>query len=130
MRQTAFPYFARLLPPAPSANVSLNAPGIASPSIRMLAQLDSGSDRTILPQGIELQLGLIRMREMQVEGLSGVLSTMPTFLVEITIDGLSPITVEALFERGEQYVLLGRDVLNLYSILHDGPTNQVTIIEP
>jgi hypothetical protein len=70
------------------------------------------------------------VREVRVEGLDGAIVLLPTFLVELAVDGLSAITVEVLASQGEPTVLVGRDVLNRYRVLLDGPAERVTITEP
>ena len=46
---------------------------------------------------------------------------LPTYLVELRLRELGPVTVKVLASSDEPYVLLGRDVLNRFTILLDGP---------
>lgn len=47
--------------------------------------------------------------------------TLPAFLVELRIRELDPVTVKVLASHDEPYVLLGRDMLNRFAILLNGP---------
>ena len=47
--------------------------------------------------------------------------TLPTYLVELRVRELDPVTVKALASPDEPHALLVRDVLNRFTILLDGP---------
>lgn len=130
MSKSGFKYYTAVRPPAPYANVTVSAPGTSAAGLRVPAHLDTGAFVTVIPLGLAAPLGLVQVREVRAEGLDGTVVLMPTFLIELTIDGLSPMTVEALASAGEPTVLLGRDVLNRYQILLNGPAQEVTITEP
>jgi len=46
---------------------------------------------------------------------------MPTYPLRLAIHDLSYITIEVVASSGESWVLLGRDVLNTYRLVLDGP---------
>jgi predicted aspartyl protease len=92
--------------------------------------VDTGAFKTVIPANLVASLGLLQVRELPVEGLGGTPVLLPTFLIEIAIDGLATITVEVLASPGEPVVLLGRDVLNRYEISLNGPALILTISEP
>jgi len=52
--------------------------------------------------------------------------TLPTYLVELRVKELDPVTVKALASPDEPYALLGRDVLNRFTILPYGPPLPLT----
>lgn len=130
MSKVAFRYCAVPQPPAPYVNLTVSAPGAGPAGIRISAQVDTGAFKTVIPAGLVNSLGLSQVRELPVEGLGGAPVLLPTFLVELTIEKLSPTTVEVLASSGEPVVLLGRDVLNRYEISLNGPALELTIKEP
>jgi len=56
-------------------------------------------------------------------GFGGILTNTSTFLVRILISGVEEksLIVEVLSSPGEPHILLGRDVLNGFKALFDGP---------
>jgi len=58
---------------------------------------------------------------LPVKGFGGQAIPLPTVLVEITIRQQQPVPMEALLSPDEPYLILGRDLLNRYRILLDGP---------
>jgi predicted aspartyl protease len=130
MKKTQYKYFVGIDPPGPFVHVALSVPGESPQLTAHAAHLDTGAYKTVIPQGSVDQLGLLRVRECQVEGLDGVVVVLPTYLVEIAIKDLSPVVAEVLASPGEQYVLLGRDMLNRFKITLDGPNLELFIEEP
>jgi len=51
-------------------------------------------------------------------------------LAEIQVHDLPPLLIRAAVGEREPHVLLGRDVLNTYSILLDGPGRALEITSP
>ena len=114
-------YNRQLSPAAPFVHVRVAGPASVSAVEEIPAQLDSGADRSVIPWSIVEALRLPQLDELPALGFGGHLFLAPTFLVELTLRSLTPITVEALASREEPYVLLGRDVLNHFRVLLDGP---------
>jgi len=87
------------------------------------AQLDTAADRTVLPASLVERLKLVRFGEISVMAFGGILTNTSTFLVRILISGVEekPLIVEVLSSPGEPHILLGRDVLNGFKALFDGP---------
>src|SRR5262249_4289630 len=113
----------------PFAHVSLAVPGDPAQLTGQVGHVDTGAFKSVIPQVWADQLGLIRVREVQVEGLDGVVVVLPTYLLELTIKDLSPVVVQVLGSSGEQFVLLERDVLNRSQLPWDGPSLELTIQE-
>jgi hypothetical protein len=67
------------------------------------------------------EVGLVQLDELPVAGFGGAITIVPTFAAEIGIRNLRRLLVEILAHPDEPYVLLGRDVLNQYRCLLDGP---------
>jgi hypothetical protein len=66
-------------------------------------------------------LGLLPFDQLPAEGVGGHVLQLETVLVQVEIRQLQPLTIEAFSCDGEPYVLLGRDILNRYRIVLDGP---------
>jgi hypothetical protein len=94
------------------------------------AELDTGADRTVIPAKVAKDLKMQPLRQLAVAGLGADVRREETFLVQLAIRGLGSLDLEVLGVPGESYVLLGRDVLNRYRILLDGPNLALEISEP
>jgi hypothetical protein len=114
-------YNRQLTPPAPFVHVRAVAPVSGSAVEQIAAQLDTAADRSVVPWSIVEALRLPQLDELPALGFGGHLVTVPTFLVERTVRSLMPVIVEAFASREEPYVLLGRDVLNHFRVVLDGP---------
>jgi hypothetical protein len=66
-------------------------------------------------------LKVLPLDEITVAGFGGQVLTVPTYRVEIAIQTLSPVIIEVLGHAAENFVLLGRDLLNHYRVVLDGP---------
>jgi hypothetical protein len=91
------------------------------------AQIDTAADRTVIPGGLVEQLELLPLDELPVAGFGGQVFLVRTYLVELTVRTLVPQSIEALAHPDEPFVLLGRDVLNCYRLVLDGPGLAVEI---
>lgn len=114
-------YNRQLTPPAPFVHVRAAAPASGKVVEQIAAQLDSAADRSVVPWSVVEALQLPQLDELPALGFGGHLLSVPTFLVQLTVRSCTPITVEAFASREEPYVLLGRDVLNHFRVLLDGP---------
>ena len=56
-----------------------------------------------------------------IGGVGGIANSMAAHPVEIAIHNLPARVVEVVASPGESWVLLGRDVLNAYKVILDGP---------
>jgi predicted aspartyl protease len=124
---TRYRYNHQVTPPAPFVYVTLRSPDTAQVSGELPAQLDTGASRTVIPWAALEDLGLIELDQISNIGVGGHVTTMPTFLVQLEIRQLRALTLEIVAIKEEPYVLLGRDVLNNYRIVLDGPQLRLEI---
>jgi hypothetical protein len=108
-------------PPAPLARVSLRNfhTGNAVSDVPML--IDSGADLTVLPSTFvdELGSGIEAVGGYELEGFDGRKSVAGSVQLELTFLGL---TFRGRFVvLDSQNGILGRNVLNHFAILLDGP---------
>lgn len=89
------------------------------------ALLDTGSDNTLFPASLAMELGLVPVDEVIVEEGANMRSCL-TYLVDLELpwSRLSEIEVPADDQR--EYALVGRDVLNQMRLTFDGPAGQIT----
>jgi hypothetical protein len=123
-------YADQLNPPAPFIHVTLRCPATGSQVTDVAAQVDSAADRTVLPALIVTALGLVEDGRLLFQGFAGQVVELPIFLVEIKIHDWQPILTRAVVGHAESHVLLGRDVLNAYRLLLDGPQLALEIDRP
>ncbi len=114
-------YTRQFVPPAPFVYVSLRCPLTGVSMQDLPAQVDCAADRTVIPGSMAEHLGLECVDTIHVAGLGSGILAVPAYRVELTIRALSPHQVIVAAQDDEPYVLLGRDVLNRYRILLDGP---------
>ena len=111
----------QVTPAAPFVHLTVSAPSDGAPSVEVPAQIDTGADVTIIPGRLVDALNLVPLDSISAVGLGGHLVTLPTFLVELRIRELNPVKIKVLASHDEPFALIGRDMLNRYTILLDGP---------
>lgn len=127
---TSYHYAPERTPPAPFVLVDLRNEETELTVDQFPAQVDTAADRTILPGVLSEALQLRKAGEAVFEGLGGKLSTAPLHRVFLRIHTnplVEFVEVEVSSNEGEQWILLGRDVLNRYRLIFDGPAGKLTI---
>jgi hypothetical protein len=122
-----FRYVGTEFPPAPYAMISVGRPGGTTHAADLPAKVDSGADRTVIPTPLAVQLKLDEVDRREFEGLGGQRVTMSIFRLLMTIRGCPSLVVDAAGSDGEPYILLGRDVLNNFRVVLDGPSQKLEI---
>ncbi|NQS89309.1 retroviral-like aspartic protease family protein [Patescibacteria group bacterium] len=108
-------------PPAPVLEVSLSIPALSFPRqiIESPALLDSGADITVIPQWIAQQLQLKYVDEIEIIGYNGVKEQTYVYSVKIIFDNLGDLVIRTIASNSG-YVLIGRDILNKWSLFLKG----------
>jgi predicted aspartyl protease len=117
--------YANESPPAPFVHVA--RPDGSAVETDLPGKVDTGADRTNIPAALAARLALDEIDRLSFAGFGGSELILPIYLIRLTIRDLPAINVEVAAEGGEQYVLLGRDVLNRYKIVLDGPNLRLEI---
>lgn len=115
-------------PPAPAVLLDVCDPltdGILRAGVSAL--LDTGAGQTVVPAELVAALGLTPDGEELVKGYDGVTTTRLTYLVRLAIRTLPPVNLSAIALDDVPYVILGRDVLNRYTITLNGPAGRLTV---
>lgn len=121
-------YAQEVSPPAPFVYVSISRPDDSGPiADDVPAQVDSASDYTILPEALIEQLGLAQVGQLAVKGFSGVFRKAPTYLVLSGLKNRERFRIRVLGDRNEPWTIVGRDVLNRFCILLDGPNEWLEV---
>jgi hypothetical protein len=108
-------------PPAPYVYVILGRVDGEGDQFELPALVDSGADRTVIPVFIAEELSLEQSGTFAAAGLGSALQRLQSYFVQLGIRDLSPRPTEVVAITGEDYVILGRDVLNRYRVILDGP---------
>ncbi len=116
-----YTYNQQMSPPAPFVHVSVCSPLGGANGITVPAQIDTAADLSVIPGRLVEELQLVPLDSVAALGFGGHLLTLPTYLVELRVKEMDPVTVKALASHDEPYALLGRDLLNRFTILLDGP---------
>ena len=121
------PYATFMSVAAPFVLIRLAHATEARETATMLAQLDTGADKTVIPAEVVEQISLRPAGTVTVAGLGGETGQESVYPVRLTVDGLGTVAIPVLASSGEPWVLLGRDVLNRYRIVLDGPNQTLEI---
>lgn len=120
-------YASQLTPPAPFVNLTLTCPGTSIRVENLPAQIDTAADRTILPKELVQDLELEEDGKFLFQGFTGEVVELPVFLIAVQIHDLPVVLVRAAMGVVETHLLLGRDVLNRFRLLLDGPQRVLEI---
>jgi predicted aspartyl protease len=120
-----FQYDATYEPPAPTAKVVFAQVGAGPDAARVEAQMliDTGADISLIPHSV---VDAIRAaptgRTMEVMSFDGHKSARPVVAASMHL-GKYKMNVEFLLhDDGETTGIIGRNVLNLFYVVLDGPT--------
>lgn len=110
-------------PPAPVARVIIRNP-LAGKSVTGVPLLiDTGADATLIPRAILPYLDIdeetLEPTGYSLVGFDG--TTSPAILVPVTLEFLGKWVAGQYLLTEANYGVLGRDVLNLFRLVFDGP---------
>jgi hypothetical protein len=119
-------YNPTLHPPAPFLTIRLYSPttGVV---LTLPAKIDTGADVTAVPANIVEQLQLASASAFLVEAFDGTQARMIAYDIALDVAQLHLTDIPAI-TFAEEYVLLGRDVLNALRLLLDGPALSLEVL--
>lgn len=107
-------------PPAPILPLLVGRPNL-SPTISLVALVDTGADATVIPQSVAKRLGLPVIGSVLVRGVGGAARQAPLYSAVVELAGTKDhVEVLALGEE----TLVGRDLLNRWTVTLRGPQQQ------
>ncbi len=111
-------------PPAPVARVTLRDPEAGTISDGILALLDTGADVTLLPRSAASEVGVVAEpgASYELASFDGKISHAQSAELDLLFLGKAIRGRYLLYDQ--DYGILGRDVLNLVSLLMDGPRQE------
>jgi predicted aspartyl protease len=114
-------------PPAPVLDVVVRNPYAPSGEYRCRAMLDTGAGISVVPQDAMTALGLVEAQKIMARSWDGTSREVVTCIVRMEFDGgVVPLVEVVVADRPT--ALLGRDVLNLFRLLLDGPALTLEIL--
>lgn len=113
------PYDSAFNPPAPVLEIVVGRPQATHIETRVRAQVDPGSDITVLPESVAEAIGLQRAGDLETEGYDGIVTRWPLCVVTLTVADvtLPPMSVVVM---PRSLAILGRDVLNHFILILNG----------
>ncbi len=112
-------YDTQFTPPAPVAAVIV-AHSTRGTNAALSGKIDTGADCTVLPESLVSQLGLSAKGRIWTRGFEGTYSHRPIYYVQMRVEGFN-VPVVRYVASPRRDVLLGRNVLNRFVLLLDGP---------
>jgi hypothetical protein len=124
-----FHYDPDFSPPAPVLEVIVRHPKTVDLETEVRAQLDPGSDISVLPESAAHAMGLQRDGELEIEGYDGLVARVPLCIVTLEVAGqvLPPMSVVVM---PRSLAILGRDVLNHFILTLNGKDLSFRLEDP
>jgi hypothetical protein len=111
--------------PAPVLSFQISSPSRSS-SFTITALVDSGADITVIPRTVAQGLSLQPVYVAYSQGFGGVPQESIVFSALVTVEGEESVIIGVL-TWNEDYALLGRDIINRWKVLPDGPGQVLTV---
>ena len=118
-----------LKPPGPIVTVTVRSAGQTAPKRSELAEIDTGSAISVIPQKIARQLHLTPDRPVLTRGYDEIETPHWIYIVDLEILGykIESISVVAVPRKT---ILLGRNVLQHFVVTLDGKAQSFEMIDP
>jgi predicted aspartyl protease len=107
-------------PPAPFMNIIITASKDSEPRRSVGALLDTGAEVSVIPLQIVHELELSPYAEMIIEAFDGRRQRVNLYAVTLEVADTCLSSVRAV-AYPTSYAILGRDVLNLFLTILNGP---------
>jgi predicted aspartyl protease len=107
-------------PPAPVIELCVSVP-LSKDDISLTALIDSGADVTVIPERIISQLKIRRVDSTLASGFGKGVVEASVYAAVLSVEGILKPKIYRVLSWRENYVLLGRDLLNQLITVLDGP---------
>ena len=111
---------------APYLPITLS-PLVGHGSRETFGLLDTRADRSVIPLSVAREFELPQVRELRFEGADGVQFSLPVFRILLAAGPFPAEMVTAAGSANEEITLIGRDVMETFRILLDGPAGVVRL---
>ncbi len=115
-------------PPAPVLEVEISHLQRSLSESSRQALLDTGADMTAIPVAMAERLQLTRVGKMYIEDVNGNTVITQTYAAKLHLADKDIAWLEVVLTELE-FVVLGRDVLNLLDIRLNGPGLMLAVID-
>jgi predicted aspartyl protease len=116
------PYNKDIDPPAPFVTIQVSPVNQGENILAVDCLMDTGADLSVMPQRLVSALNLAPEDSIIVEGFDGERQELPLFAVNIVIEN-SILTGLEVTAYPMNHAILGRDILNHFRLLLDGPAH-------
>ena len=107
-------------PPAPIAELTIAHPVTGATSGSLSGKLDTGAGLSVIPQRVIAELALSPHGRIWARSYDGAYSRRLIYFARFVLEGNELAAVQCLAVERET-ALIGRNVLNRFAILLDGP---------
>lgn len=115
-----YAYDTNFTPPAPALAVLINSVQDTGEAYQATAQLDTGADVSGVPIALLTSLKVEPHQSLEVQDFDEVRKEVRTYLIRLELDRFRFRRLEVV-ALDAPHVLLGRDVLNNFRLMLDGP---------
>ncbi len=119
-------YARNIIPPGPVVPIEISTRFAPDVKLQKMALIDSGADISGLPPSIVNELKLNPIREEQIQSSTSQ-DLRPIYVVNILFHNTSFSNLSVMGLPFDDFILIGRDILNSFDICLDGINEIVTI---
>ena len=120
------PYNKTFDPPAPFVTIQISPLNQDEPNSVVECLLDTGADVSLIPQRSVTELNLAPEDAILIEGYDGERQQLQLFAVNIVVEGIR-LDLEVV-AYPTHHAILGRDALNRFRLLLDGPAQTLEFL--
>jgi predicted aspartyl protease len=123
------PYNTTYDPPAPFVTIQISPFNQSDLRLSIDCLVDTGADITLIPQHVVTELKLAPEDALVVEGFDGERQQLPLFAVDMVVENTHLAGLEVV-AYATTHAILGRDILNRFRLLLDGPAQALELLGP
>ncbi|HRQ41374.1 MAG TPA: retroviral-like aspartic protease family protein [Chloroflexota bacterium] len=122
------PYSTEFDPPAAVIQIQVAGVVHSRPRVTISAILDTGADLTAVPETLVDRLNLFPTGRMVVEDVNGQTTVAETYMIKLKIADKT-ISEHKVLLTGLDFGIIGRDLLNTFYLLLNGPEGTFELAE-
>lgn len=122
------PYSTEFDPPAAVVQIQVAGVVHTRPRVTISAILDTGADLTAVPETLAERLDLYPTGRMAIEDVNGQTTIAHTYMVRLGIANKT-ISEHKVLLTGLDFGIIGRDLLNTFYLLFNGPEGTFEMAE-